>query len=278
VKALGAVRTAFGLVAIGLAFMLATRHALAGLPLNKGVVRRVETREKVVALTYDDGPHPIFTPEILKALDKYGVKATFFMIGSLMERHPAIVKDVVARGHAIGNHTYTHPHNIEADTPAEVMRELDRCEQVIERMTGKRTQIFRPPLGLVDRAVLRIAEEAGYRTILWTVCADHHDAPTPELMAQRVLKEIRPGAIILAHDGRLGIRWKDVAATPVIIQFLLERGYRFVTVPELLTRSTQVKALSSSRAVPLAEDPADGGKASHRSATATWEVRRHESK
>jgi len=202
-------------------------------------VHYIPTKEKVVALTFDDGPHPIFTPEILRLLEKYHIKATFFMIGNQMEQYPDIVRDVVARGHAIGNHTYTHPHNIEANTRAQIIRELEQCEQVIERLTGKRTRIFRPPRGLMDDTVSMIAEEEGYRTILWTISADHHDASTPQLMAQRVLKHVRPGGIILAHDGRFGTRWKDVAATPFIIGSLLKQGYRFVTVPGLLKRSAR---------------------------------------
>jgi peptidoglycan/xylan/chitin deacetylase (PgdA/CDA1 family) len=188
----------------------------------------------VVALTYDDGPHPIYTPQLLDILDRYNVKATFFMVGKSMEEYPDIVRDAVKRGHVIGNHTFTHPHNIELDTQAQMIRELDSCEQVIERLTGGRAHLFRPPRGLVDGSVFTIANEEGYKTILWTVCADHHDAPTPELMAQRVLRHARPGAIILAHDGSFPTRWKDVAATPLLIEGLRKRGYRFVTVPQLL--------------------------------------------
>lgn len=201
------------------------------------VVYRAPIKEKVVALTFDDGPHPTFTPEILAILKQKQVKATFFMIGKEMEKYPEVVRQVVRQGHVIGNHTYTHPSNIEADTQGQVRRELEQCEKVIERMTGKRSHLFRPPKGLMDGAVFNTATEEGYRVILWTVCADHHDAPTPELMARRVLKHIRPGGIILVHDGTSNSRKKDVAATPLIIDELTKLGYRFVTVPELLRYS-----------------------------------------
>jgi len=171
---------------------------------------------------------------LLDTLDKYKVKATFFMVGQQMEKYPEIAKDVVRRGHAIGNHTYTHPHNIELDTETQIINELEHCEQVIEKVTGKRSHLFRPPRGLVDSTVFMIAEEEGYPTILWTVCADNTYAPTPADMAKRVLKHMRPGGIILAHDGSFDSRWKDVAATPLIIEELKKRGYRFVTIPELL--------------------------------------------
>ena len=233
-RRIGIIRTIFELALVGAIVVLAaTRPAPARLGRQDAICVG-HTRQKVVALTYDDGPHPIYTPQILDILDRYGVKATFFMVGKSMEQYPDIVRDVIKRGHVVGNHTYTHPHNIELDTQAQVIRELDGCEQVIERITGQRAHLFRPPRGLVDGSVFTIANEEGYKTVLWTVCADHHDAPTPELMAKRVLKHVRPGAIILAHDGSFATRWKDVAATPLIIRELKKRGYRFVTVPQLL--------------------------------------------
>jgi peptidoglycan-N-acetylglucosamine deacetylase len=203
------------------------------------VVYGVSTREKIVALTFDDGPHPIYTPELLDVLDKYKVKATFFMIGREMDKYPDIVRDVVKRGHVVGNHTYTHPRNIELDTEAQVIRELAMCENTIEKITGRRSHLFRPPRGLIDSTVFMVAEEEGYPTILWTVSADHHDAPTPEAMAKRVLKHMRPGGIVLAHDGTFCSRWKDIEATPLIIEGLRKQGYRFVTIPQLLKREKE---------------------------------------
>jgi peptidoglycan/xylan/chitin deacetylase (PgdA/CDA1 family) len=235
----GLARTIFEVILIIIIGIMALWNL--GKPVAKcswyeNVVHRVPTMERVVALTYDDGPHPVFTPQILDILDKYHVKATFFMIGSRMERYPEIVKEVMKRGHVIANHTYTHPRNIEMDTSPQIIRELEQCEQVIERMTGHRAYLFRPPRGLVDSTVFTIAQEEGYRTILWTVSADHHDAPTPESMAERVSNLIKPGGIILAHDGTFPSRWKDVQATPLIIESLLKQGYRFVTLPELLAK------------------------------------------
>jgi peptidoglycan/xylan/chitin deacetylase (PgdA/CDA1 family) len=236
-KRLGLIRSLFEIILIIAVVTLATRqmaHQTAKHFWFHRVVYSVPTKAKVIALTFDDGPHPVYTRQILDILDKYHVKATFFMIGRLMDRYPDIVKDVLKRGHVIANHTYTHPSNIDADTSAQVVRELEQCEQVVERMSGKRAYFFRPPRGLIDSTVFSIAKDEGYQTILWTVCADHHDAPTPELMAERVLHLSRPGGIILAHDGSFFSRWKDVAATPLIIERLQKKGYRFVTIPELL--------------------------------------------
>ena len=216
-------------------------------PWRNKIVYAVPTKEKVVALTYDDGPHPQYTPELLNVLDKYHVKATFFMVGERMEQYPDIVEDVVARGHVVANHTYTHPRDMALDTSAQVIQELQRCEEVIERLTGRRAHLFRPPRGLMDGTVFAIAGEEGYRTILWTICADHHDAPKPCQMAERVIQHIRPGAIILAHDGRFAGRWKDVAATPMIIEALKKQDYRFVTIPELLKIGRKVWLRNSAK-------------------------------
>ena len=236
-RRIGVVRTLFEIALIAAVVVLAAKHPPASdVRWRDHIVCNVPAKEKVVALTYDDGPHPIYTPKLLDILDKYHAKATFFMVGRNMEKYPEIVKEVVRRGHVIGNHTFTHPRNIELDSRSQMVRELDECEEVIERLSGKRAYLFRPPRGLIDGTAFAIAEEEGYRTILWSVCADHHDAPTPELMAKRVLDRVGPGGIILAHDGRYQTRWKDVAATPLIIEALEKQGYRFVTIPELLKR------------------------------------------
>jgi peptidoglycan/xylan/chitin deacetylase (PgdA/CDA1 family) len=232
-KRVGFARTLFELALVAAIVFLAANRPAPALWRDR-VIYSVPTTEKVMALTYDDGPHPVFTPQLLDILDKYHVKATFFMIGKSMEAHPEIVREVIRRGHVIGNHTYSHPRNIDLDTQAQVIRELDRCEQLIERLTGSRAHLFRPPRGMIDGSVFSVADEEGYKTILWSVCADHHDALTPQLMAQRVVDHIRPGGIILAHDGSVSSRWRDIAATPLIIEALRRRGYRFVTVPELL--------------------------------------------
>ena len=217
---------------------------LHGFLNRERIVYSAPTRERLVALTFDDGPHPVYTPEILRILDRYHVKATFFLVGSRAEQYPGLVREIAVRGHAIGNHSFTHPHDITADSPAGIASEIGRCGQEIERLTGRRPRLFRPPMGAVSDAVLKAAGDEGYRTILWTVSADHHDAPTPEAMAERVLRQIRPGAIILAHDGMYPMRWKDVAATPLIIEELQRRGYRFVTIPELLSATNPPHKIS----------------------------------
>lgn len=198
-----------------------------------GVTYELLTRDKIIALTFDDGPHPIYTPQILDILDQYQVKATFFMIGSRMEEYPEIVKEVSARGHFIANHTYTHPSNLRAESLENLKREIDQCQQSIERLSGQTNYLFRPPRGILNPKIIKMLHEQGYTVVLWSISADHHDAPTPEMMAARVIKHAHPGEIVLIHDGRTDLRWKDVAATRLIIENLSRQGYQFVTLEEL---------------------------------------------
>jgi peptidoglycan/xylan/chitin deacetylase (PgdA/CDA1 family) len=206
------------------------------------LVTSVPTREKIVALTIDDGPHPRFTPEILKILDRYHAKATFFMIGERMARYPALVREVRARGHIIGNHTFTHPVDLRRCSESQVVQELGRCQTEIRGLTGERASLFRPPRGRIGAAAFAIAEDQGYRVIGWTMSADNRLARTPEAMAERVLKHVSPGMIILLHDGTTPSRAKDVRAAELIVRGLRQHGYRLVTVPELLSRSPQPPA------------------------------------
>jgi peptidoglycan-N-acetylglucosamine deacetylase len=198
------------------------------------VISAVPMDNKLVALTFDDGPHPIYTRQVLDALDAYGAKATFFMVGAEMEKYPEVVKEVLKRGHSIGNHTLTHPHDLRDLPEKEAVLEIEMCGRTIEKMTGTRPTLFRPPRGRINTAILNAAEKNGYKVIYWTVSADHHEATTPELMAKRAINKTRPGAIILIHDGFSSIHWKDVAATSLILEDLSKKGYRFVTIPELL--------------------------------------------
>ncbi len=189
---------------------------------------------KVVALTFDDGPHPIYTPQVLDILKRYKVKATFFLIGERAERYPEIAHQIVIEGHEIGNHTYSHPNNLPKKSLDEIRREIEMGAAAIERVTGVRPRLFRPPKGFLNYRVLTAAQLEGYTLVFWTVSADHKDAPTPEAMANRVLKLVHPGAIILMHDGRIKSRWKDVKALPLIIEGLRKRGYGFATVSKLI--------------------------------------------
>jgi len=200
------------------------------------VVWRVKTDQRVVALTFDDGPDPKYTPTVLKLARDKGLKLTFFLIGREIQAHPGLARQEVADGHTIGNHTWDHPA-MTADTPRQDVAEIERCEDEIEKVCGARTYLFRPPKGYWDGDIFLELERLGYRMILWSVTLEHHSAKTPQAMAERVLRKIRPGMIILAHDGEPChpiSRSKTMEALPLLVDGLQKKGYRLVTVPELL--------------------------------------------
>jgi peptidoglycan/xylan/chitin deacetylase (PgdA/CDA1 family) len=193
--------------------------------------------QPVVALTFDDGPSPD-TAEVLDILAHYQVKATFFVIGQNVQRHPDLARRIVAEGHAIGNHTYSHPLWVAVETPGQVARELDGAAAAIQAATGVYPTLFRPPHGWRSPWMLHLAHRKGYTVVTWSVSPDDWRQPPPGAIAMRVLQRVRPGAIILLHDG-LDTRGNPpmqntVDALPAIIEGLQARGYHFVTVPELM--------------------------------------------
>ena len=185
-----------------------------------------------IALTFDDGPHPRNTPKILDILAEYGIKATFFEVGENIELYPEVSRRVVAEGHEIGNHTYTHPHLLKTDY-CSLLDEIARCEKVITETTGVTPLFFRPPEGVVDENVRKVAEDEGYSIIVWTVdTRDWAGTPTDKIV-DTVLREISPGDIILMHD-YTSKKCNTIPALRRIIPALRDMGYEFVTVGELL--------------------------------------------
>lgn len=205
------------------------------------IIWRVDTDKKVVALTFDDGPDPKYTPTVLKLAREKGLRLTFFLVGREIRLHAQLARQEVAEGHAIGNHSWDH-QTMTYETKRQDISEIERCEDEIERICGERTHLFRPPKGLWDGDVFATAREFGYRMILWTLALEHHSAKTPEAMARRAIDRVRPGMIILAHDGepchRVD-RSKTLMALPKLVDGLQRKGYRFVTIPELLELSRE---------------------------------------
>jgi peptidoglycan/xylan/chitin deacetylase (PgdA/CDA1 family) len=202
--------------------------------LHSGVVvSRAVTSEKVVAVTFDDGPDPAYTPRVLAILNRYSIHATFFEEGRMIQRYPQLARSVVAQGNVIGNHTFTHPY-LTRLSPATIHTEIESCDHVLASDVGISTTLFRSPRGDWNPAVYREVQKRHDHLILWTVALEHHDVPTPQAMAQRVLNQVQPGAIILMHDGGSSPRGTTVQALPLLIEGLQKRGYRCVTIPQLL--------------------------------------------
>ena len=214
-------------ICIACAFVL---HPGAELPL--GVYRNHENSSKKIALTFDDGPHPKHTVQILDILEEYGVHATFFFVGENVSYYPEAAREVARRGHEIGNHTYTHPRAVKMNEQ-DLRRELSDCERVIQSVTDTSPKLFRPPEGSWNMQVLEIAREMDYSVILWDVdTLDWAHTPADKICSY-VLENTKGGNIILMHDYQSG-RCDTMKALRSFIPELLARGYSFVTVSELI--------------------------------------------
>ncbi len=181
-------------------------------------------------MSFDDGPYPL-TPSFVRMLKANGAVATFFMIGEQVTgRYQATLHEELRDGDALGDHTYTHPDLVAS---GDVRSQLQRTIQAIRSLSGYTPCVFRPPYGDYDSSVLRTAASLGLASILWEVDPSDYTLPGVSAIQQRVLAQVRPGSIVISHDGG-GPRGQTLAAYPHIIQALRARGYRFITVPELL--------------------------------------------
>ena len=197
------------------------------------VVSHASTDKPVVALSFDDGPDPTYTPRVLDILKRYGAKATFFEEGRMIRLHPDLVRRVIAEGHVLGNHTDTHPY-IERLSRDQVSSQIGACDDALASVVGVRTHLFRPPRGAWNPTVFHEAINHGDHIVLWSVALEHQATPLPMQMAARVLGIVRPGAIILMHDGANISRESTIQALPLLLDGLRAKGYRFVTIPDLL--------------------------------------------
>ena len=187
---------------------------------------RIAPRPGRVALTFDDGPDPEWTPVVLDILDEYGVKATFFVIGVRVAEYPEIAAEVLRRGHSLQNHGYRH-HLITTLSDWEVRREIVRSRETIMRATGHTPTCFRPAYGQFDERTIAIADEVGETLVLWSVdSADYYYLAAPGTI-QSVLADLHAGDVILMHD-TLG--WVARDALPVIIEAVRAAGLGFDTL------------------------------------------------
>jgi peptidoglycan/xylan/chitin deacetylase (PgdA/CDA1 family) len=202
------------------------------------IVTRGPSGERLVALTFDDGPNEPATSQILDVLAARGVKATFFVVGANARAYPDTLRRIVAEGHAVGNHSYRHRKRDTLLDPR--YREVERTQRVIEEIAGIRPALYRSPNGFHTPWQLRAVRGAGLTTVHWDVQTKDWERPDPETIVRRVLAHVHPGAIVLLHDGddtRHGSdRTPTVQALPRLIDALEARGYRLVTVPALLGR------------------------------------------
>ncbi|WP_297134589.1 polysaccharide deacetylase family protein [Terrisporobacter sp.] len=201
---------------------------------NDIFIKNGSRNEKFIALTFDDGPHPKETNEVLDILDKYNIKGTFFVVGKHANWYSESLIRAAKEGHEIGNHTFNHP-DITNLSNGDIKKEIKDCEDTLVKLTGKKPTLFRPPYGSYTQDKLgQIAKECGYKIILWTTidAKDWRNPPVAQI-SDTITNNVQNGDIILLHD--YGTK-NTVKALDIIIPTMIKKGYKFVTVSELINK------------------------------------------
>ncbi|MDD2679630.1 MAG: polysaccharide deacetylase family protein [Candidatus Omnitrophica bacterium] len=229
-----------GIAVLAAAFFVISLFFDEAVFVRKGTLYRAKVPEKLVALTFDDGPSPEWTPKVLDELKEAQVKATFFMLGDHVRRYPEIARRVLAEGHEIENHTYDH-HVLIYYKMDELEKEIKDAQDTIKDVTGVVPRYFRPPKAWLFSREKKKIEEMGYRIVLWSLNSKDWVTFHDKQITAYILKRIQPGDIILFHDSggvftaEGGNRKQTVKTIPRLVKKLKERGYRFVTINELMS-------------------------------------------
>ncbi|MCF4968490.1 polysaccharide deacetylase family protein [Nostoc sp. CMAA1605] len=216
-------------------------------PRFQGAVIKSATlgkEQKVIALTFDDGPWPESTGQVLDILKENNVKGTFFVVGRNVKEYPDILKRVAAEGHVIGNHTWHHWYH--AMNPQLAAYEVTKTTELIYQITGVKPTLFRPPGGIMNNGVAAYAKNNKYAIIMWSSDSVDYSQPSVPRLINNVFSLARPGGIVLMHDGG-GNRSKTIQALPEIIAKFRSQGYSFVTVPELLELQEKAQKVAAKK-------------------------------
>lgn len=211
---------------------------------SPGSYTAIHTDGPYIAITFDDGPNPETTNKLLKILADRGVKATFFVLGSRAEQSPDILRAMVAAGHEVANHSWNHPQ-LNKIPVASADKQIEDTNTVIQNATGVKPRYLRPPYGAMNATLQRhIEEKYGMTFIYWSVDPLDWKVRDSNAVYDQIMRQVRPGAIILSHD----IHPTTVAAMPRVIDALLEKGYKFKTVSELIALDRPAPKVASAAA------------------------------
>ena len=189
-----------------------------------------KSNEQKIALTFDDGPHPVYTPMVLELLEKYHAKATFFCIGKNVQENPEVLKEILEKGHTIGNHSFTHSNFIGFNGKRSWLNELKKTDAEIEKATGIRPKFFRPPFGVTTPHLADALRKSGHLSIGWNIRTYDTVLKSPEKIVQNILKQINPNSIVLLHD-------RHEIILPILEQLLpilARQNFESVTINELI--------------------------------------------
>jgi peptidoglycan-N-acetylglucosamine deacetylase len=186
-------------------------------------------KNKKIALSFDDGPHPI-TPQILHLLGRYNAKATFFCIGKNIEKHPEILKKIVDDGHVIGNHSYSHSRFFDFFRKDQVAQELEDTDIIIEKMIGKKPSFFRPPYGVTNPAIRKALAITKHKVIGWNIRSMDGMIKNETIIFNRIVRRVAPGSVVLLHDTSIN----TVSVLERLLLFLQQHNYKVVPLEELL--------------------------------------------
>lgn len=222
------------LVLTALLFAAAAGYSQNTIYVGK-VVGKGKISGKMVALTFDDGPSKIYTPQVLAVLKKYNIKATFFMCGQQVTYFPELVKQVSSEGHEIANHSFSHPnlYKDKSKRGAAMAAEVEKTNKLLEKLVMIKPAYFRSPYNYRDVETVKAINDLGLIYLGWTFSVRDWEKPAPEAMINIFNKNLIPGSIVLLHDGG-GNRTNTVAALPGIIKSARKKGYKFVTLGEIL--------------------------------------------
>ncbi len=189
----------------------------------------ISTPNKIIALTFDDGPHPEYTPVILELLEKYDAKASFFCIGKHVKEHPRLTKSIKDKGHAVGNHSYSHSNLFPLFGKKKIKDELEYTNALIAEATGKAGTLFRPPFGITNPKIASAVNSLSLKTIGWSIRSFDTSA-APEKVIKRVTSRIKPGSVILLHDNRV----QTLKILEAILLYAQKNNYKCVPITDEL--------------------------------------------
>lgn len=208
-------------------------------PLFGPVIWHGRRDQNRIALSFDDGPHPQFTPKVLESLARANARATFFCVGRYLEEHAAIARDILAAGHELANHTYTHGVGADLFVQSRLQKDLERCQRSLEKLTPNPPKLYRPAVGIRNPVVHGAAKALGLSVVTWADAARDGAFPFTERRARELAKAARPGDILALHDGALHggqvfKRESTVRHLPTLLAALRDRGFELGTVSSVL--------------------------------------------